>query len=189
MKRFKYRKWILENKYGKLDEQANIPFVCMNLQSTADAIDDGQSGLNSSEGYCVNTTIGGQFGALHQQFQNAGFGTYTTHSTLEECISSYNAGGNCNQGYEHSVYPPPSPSDVYTPDNPFDLLTTDPNAGNFNDTDGDFTAFGDTDNDFTAAGETGQTQGIPEPPDKGNKLKRRMKMPRKNFRKKRYKPM
>ena len=94
-----------------LSEQANVPFVCMNLQSTADAIDDGQSGLNSSEGYCVNTFITGG-NSLHQQFANAGFGTYTTHSTLEECINDYNAGGNCNQGYEFSVYPPPSGGQV-----------------------------------------------------------------------------
>ena len=106
MKKSELRK-LIQEQIKNLYEQPSS-FVCMNLFSTADAIDDGQSGLNSSEGYCVNTTIGGQFGALHQQFQDAGFGTYTTHSTLEECISSYNAGGNCNQGYEHSVYPPPT---------------------------------------------------------------------------------
>ena len=105
MKKSELRK-IIREEIKNIHEQPSS-FVCMNLFSTADAIDDGQSGLNSSEGYCVNTMIGGG-GSLHQQFQDAGFGTYTMHSTLEECISSYNAGGNCNQGYEHSVYPPPS---------------------------------------------------------------------------------
>ena len=106
MKKSELRK-LIQEQIKNLYEQPSS-FVCMNLFSTADAIDDGQSGLNSSEGYCVNTTIGGQFGALHQQFQDAGFGTYTMYSSAEECISSYNAGGNCNQGYEHSVYPPPT---------------------------------------------------------------------------------
>jgi hypothetical protein len=109
MKKSELRK-LIQEQIKNLYEQPSS-FVCMNLFSTADAIDDGQSGLNSSEGYCVNTVIGSggsNFESLFDQFQNAGFGTYTTHSTLEECISSYNAGGNCNQGYEYSVYPPPT---------------------------------------------------------------------------------
>ena len=109
MKKSELRK-LIQEQIKNLYEQPSS-FVCMNLFSTADAIDDGQSGLNSSEGYCVNTVIGSggsNFESLFDQFQNAGFGTYTMHSTLEECISSYNAGGNCNQGYEYSVYPPPT---------------------------------------------------------------------------------
>ena len=106
MKKSELRK-LIQEQIKNLYEQPSS-FVCMNLFSTADAIDDGQSGLNSSEGYCVNTTIGGQFGALHQQFQDAGFGTYTMYSSAEECISSYNAGGNCNQSYNFDSYPPPT---------------------------------------------------------------------------------
>ena len=109
MKKSELRQLIRE-EIANIHEQGGdpgIPWVCMNLFETADAIDDGQSGLNSSEGYCVNTMIGGS-GALHQQFQNAGFGTYTMHNSLDECINDYNAGGNCNQAYTHSVYPPPT---------------------------------------------------------------------------------
>ena len=89
MKKSELRK-LIQEQIKNLYEQPSS-FVCMNLFSTADAIDDGQSGLNSSEGYCVNTVIGSggsNFESLFDQFQNAGFGTYTMHSTLEECISN-----------------------------------------------------------------------------------------------------
>ena len=57
MANFDYKKWVTENKYGKtkyrkktksrLNEQdPGLPWICMNLSETADAIDDGQSGLN-----------------------------------------------------------------------------------------------------------------------------------------------
>ena len=98
---------VIQEEIRNLYEQPDPSWLCMNLLETADAIDDGQSGLNSSEGYCINAIIGSG-GSLHEQFQNAGFGTYTQHATAEECISSYNAGGNCNQAYQYDSYPPPS---------------------------------------------------------------------------------
>ena len=111
MKKSELRQLIREEITNIHEQMDGNTYYCMNLQSTADAIDDGQSGLNSSEGYCVNTTLqsgGSSFESLFDQFQNAGFGTYTQHNSAEECISSYNAGGNCNQVYQYDSYPPPS---------------------------------------------------------------------------------
>ena len=75
-------------------------YQCMNLFTGED-----ESGTNQNQGWCVNTIIA-PGPNLGNQFQDAGFGFYSMHSSLEDCLMSDNNGGNCNQEWTYDTYEP-----------------------------------------------------------------------------------
>ena len=103
IKKSELRKTIREEIQNIYEQPNSNVHQCMNTGDTEDA-----NGINMNEGWCVNTPIA-PGPNLGNQFQDAGWGFYSQHASAEECIASNNNGGNCNQVYPHSSYPPPGP--------------------------------------------------------------------------------